>query len=466
MPEGAARASGPWWTLLAVLALVLGGAALYARRPKASPGVRPAPVSAASEPAGGDAGTIPEPDPSVLAPPAGTPTAEPVPDLTALALAAGKRDREAAERLADRLSSRAPVGAEDLRVAEDLSARYPTAAPLLEAVLLRLAQQERARRQHAAAASLLLRALAAVPQSVPARRELLAIRFEQADWPAAEAAARDLLLAAPADPEAVRSLAYALVRQDRSREAVDLLGGYLDGHSDAAAQALLDRIRADQTAEADLGRQNLSHFHVRYDGAAHEEAGRLVLRVLERHYATLVATFSHQPSGVIPVILLSEQSYYDATGAPAWAGGHYDSFDGRVRIPIGGIADAPDLDETVLHELTHAFVADRSAALAPRELQEGLAQIVQGRRSATLLRDEGLRALADGRIGGVDGFYLAALVFVEELLAQRGQGGINDVLAAMARTRNVDEACRQVYGSDWRSLLSGWSSRFRRRYAG
>jgi len=37
-----------------------------------------------------------------------------------------------------------------------------------------------------------------------------------------------------------------------------------------------------------------------------------------------------------------------------------------------------ELDRTLLHELTHVFVADMTRGLAPRELQEGLAQLVEG----------------------------------------------------------------------------------------
>ena len=187
---------------------------------------------------------------------------------------------------------------------------------------------------------------------------------------------------------------------------------------------------------------------MRYDGEAHEDVGREILRVLERHYATLRIAFDHEPAAPIPVILFSTRSYYDATGAPAWSGGEYDHYDGRIRIPIGGLGASltPDLDATLLHEVTHAFVTDRSAGLAPHEIQEGLAQWTEGKRSASTLGDRGLRALADGRIQGVTGFYLASLVLVEDLVAERGRSGINDLLSAMARTGSVDAAFQQVYG--------------------
>jgi hypothetical protein len=166
------------------------------------------------------------------------------------------------------------------------------------------------------------------------------------------------------------------------------------------------------------------------------------------------------------VILLSRESYYDATGAPAWSGGRYDAFDGRVRLPIGGLTTAlkPEIDGTLLHELTHAFVTDRSRGVAPREIQEGLAQLLEGKRAEDLLDETQMTALAEGRIQGVAGFYLASLSFAEYLSAQRGQGGINDLLQAMADTGSADAAFEDVYGRDFASLRRDWETRLRNRY--
>ena len=131
---------------------------------------------------------------------------------------------------------------------------------------------------------------------------------------------------------------------------------------------------------------------MRYDGEAHEDVGREILRQLERHRATLSAPSTTSPASHSGDPVLSE-SYYDATGAPAWAGGHYDRFDGRIRIPIGGLTAAltPDIDGTLVHELTHAFVAERSRGLAPREVHEGLAQFMEGKRLESMLDPERLR---------------------------------------------------------------------------
>jgi hypothetical protein len=393
-----------------------------------------------------------------------------LPDVADAALRAAKAaeaDRDTAARLSDRLQARAPLTPQDVRSAEDLFGRYPAPArDLLEGVLIGAADGQRAARRFDAAAALLERARVVAPASPRGPKALLGLWLETSDWPSAESVARDLLARAPSDAEAARGLAYALVRQDRSREAIDVLAAFLDRYTDPESRSLLEKLRRDQGSEASLDEARLAHFHVRYDGDAHEDVGREILRVLDRHYATLVLTFDHQPTAPIPVILLSKESYYDATGAPAWSGGEYDNFDGRVRLPIGGLTTSltPELDDTLLHEVTHAFVGDMSRGLAPRPLQEGLAQFMEGKRLQARLGDEGMRALADGRLQGVRAFYLSALGLVENLVGQHGQGGINELLRAMAETGSSNEAFRRVYGKSLEDLQRDWATRLRQRY--
>jgi hypothetical protein len=144
----------------------------------------------------------------------------------------------------------------------------------------------------------------------------------------------------------------------------------------------------------------------------------------------------------------------------------FDTLDGRIRIPIGGLTSSltPDMDETLLHELTHAFVAERTRGIPPEEirvLQEGFAQYMEGKRVESMLTADQVTALADGRIGGVAGFYLGALAFVESLIASRGQGGMNELLKVMGETGSVDEAFRQVHGTSMRGAQQAWAQRFR-----
>jgi hypothetical protein len=64
----------------------------------------------------------------------------------------------------------------------------------------------------------------------------------------------------------------------------------------------------------------------------------------------------------------------------------------------------------------------------------------------------------------VGGFYLRALAFVEHLIAQRGQGGMNDLLKALGETGNLDRAFEQVYGQGYQATWQAWAIRFRQEH--
>jgi tetratricopeptide (TPR) repeat protein len=382
--------------------------------------------------------------------------------------ALAQNDLAAANAIVAKITARTHLQDADVRAAEDLFARYPDeerVRTLLSNALIASAAQDRQARRFSEAAQRLRRALAVRPAPEP-RSYLLNVLLEAGDWASAEAVAREIVALAPADGEAQFELGYALFRQDRNREAADALRAALAISDNASARALLDRIEKGMRDERGMTEQQLAHFHVRFDGDEHADVGREVLRVLERHYATLVRTLDHQPQSPIPVILFSREQYYTASGAPAWSGGVYDSIDGRIRIPIGGLTASltPEMENTVIHELTHAFLADRTRGLAPRELHEGLAQYMEGKRSESLLTPRQLTVLADGRATGVGGYYLSALSFVEYLIAIRGMGGMNDLAKAMGETGNVDEAFKRVHGHDMRTAQKAWQEQLRRKY--
>jgi hypothetical protein len=333
-------------------------------------------------------------------------------------------------------------------------------------VLVTAAATESRSRRLAPAATLLRRATEVQPASLNPWIALAQVLSDQSDWTGAEAAARAALGLAPRSFEALQVLGYALLRQDRNREAEETLLAALDVKADAPTRALLDRVRKGLADEKGMTERQLAHFHVRYDGDAHEDVGREILSALERHYATLTRTLGHEPQAAIPVILFSRKAYYDASGAPAWSGGVFDMLDGRIRIPIGGLTSGltPDMDQTLIHELTHAFVADISGGLAPRDIHEGFAQYMEGRRLNETLTDAQITGLADGRFSGVSGFYVAALAYVEHLIALRGMGGMVELLRAMGETRSVDKAFQQVHGQDQRASRQAWAQRLRAQY--
>jgi tetratricopeptide (TPR) repeat protein len=447
-----------WGNVLALVVVVVCGVVGWR-------GLRaPAPSSPAAAEAESRAPRLP-PDAGMPPPPTLASVPAPAPESIRVETAGmGEEDRQKATALALRMPA---VGVADVSTAEQLYSRYPTEMrKLLESTLIFAAEGEQRRRRFADATALLQRAMAIQTEAAWPCLALMANLWETGDWAGAEAAARAALARQPRNVDAWYGLGYSLMRQDRNRDSAEALRSALEIGPHPAARVLLDRVSKGIADERGMTEQQLAHFHVRYDGEAHDDVGREILRALERHYVTLVSALDHQPQATIAVVLFSRESYYDASGAPAWSGGVYDNLDGRIRVPIQGLTRSltPDMDRTLLHELTHAFVADRTRGAAPRDVHEGLAQYMEGERVTTQLTPAQLTLLADGRAGGVRGFYLYALSFVEYLVARRGMGGMNDLLRAMGETGSVDEAFRRVHGQDYRATKQGWFQRLHQQH--
>jgi hypothetical protein len=469
LPDPPPRAPIPWG-LVAGFALVLIFGVVGLPRLRSGPAPRP-PVQAVAAPAAVPSGlAVAAEDPGLVPPP--PPAAELVPaepfDVPTVP-AADDADEILLAELGRRASARAAMGATDVRAVEGLLARYPSEPGLRRVagvVLVLAADGERQRRRYAEATSYLERATAVDGGAVAPWISLMYLSQEAGDWPRTEQAARSALSLNARLANAWYTLGYALLRQDRNREAAEALRTSAELQPGGATQALLDRVLAGLEHEKGMTEQQLSHFHVRYDGAAHEAVGREILRALERHFATLTSTLDYQPPTTIPVILFTREGYYNASGAPAWAGGNFDGIDGRIRIPIGGLGAGltPDMDTTLIHELVHAFLYARTRGVAPREVHEGLAQYMEGKRVASELSPQHLALLADGQYGGVYGFYMGALSFVEYLIATRGMGGMNDLLRVMGETGSVDEGFKQVHGSPMPAVQRAWRQRLKQQY--
>jgi len=142
-------------------------------------------------------------------------------------------------------------------------------------------------------------------------------------------------------------------------------------------RARLYRIRKEHKAEKNFNRDVSSHFLTKFEGREKIEAGRIVLRILEDAYGEVGRALSYYPEQEIQVLLYSGQQFQEVTDAPGWSGGVYD---GKIRIPIGGIEqETPGLRKLLYHEYTHAVVR----AITPRcpvWLNEGLAQYFEGRQ--------------------------------------------------------------------------------------
>jgi hypothetical protein len=368
-------------------------------------------------------------------------------------------DHQDVARLLRLVQRKGVVSGDDVAAAESLATRYPQEDGVIllrEAILLEAAERATSERRFPEAAAYLRRVTALHPDDTAGYLALINLGLKKSDWPEVESAARAALAVEPQNIEAGVALGYGLLRQDRVDEAEDALRAVLERGENATARRLLAKIENTQRQEKGLAQQRLAHFTVRYDGEAHETIGRHVLDVLEEHYVALSLRFGHQPLDPVPVVLLTREKYYDGT-APAWSGGQYDGADGRVRVPIRGLTAARvrDLESTLLHELCHVFVADMTGNRAPRDLQEGLAQFVEGETSAELARKS--PAVPGPESNKAFAFYLGALRFVEYLMTQGGQPMLNAALAETGRTGDLEKAFAETYGSSYSALRKAWA---------
>jgi len=146
--------------------------------------------------------------------------------------------------------------------------------------------------------------------------------------------------------------------------------------SDKNLQMRLERIRIENRAEKDFDRDMTSHFLIKYEGREKIEVGRIILRILEEAYGEVGRALSYYPDQEIQVILYSSRQFQEVTDAPDWSSG---IFDGKIRIPVGGIEkETPGLRKILYHEYTHAVVRSITPR-CPTWLNEGLAQYFEGR---------------------------------------------------------------------------------------
>jgi tetratricopeptide (TPR) repeat protein len=161
-------------------------------------------------------------------------------------------------------------------------------------------------------------------------------------------------------------------------------------------------------------------LRVMFEGRSEEALATQATKVFNSAFFRIGDTLGEYPSRTIVAVLYTEKQFRDVTRAPEWAGGQYD---GRIRIPVAGAAQQPELFERVMtHELAHAVIAGIVRREVPTWLNEGLAQLFDGsdpaaarRRMKALGRSIPLKDLEHGF--GHMGAAAAQMAYDESLLA-------------------------------------------------
>src|SRR5437667_4497307 len=122
--------------------------------------------------------------------------------------------------------------------------------------------------------------------------------------------------------------------------------------------------------------QSLSpHFTVLFEGPAEQRLASAAVDALESAYWRIGTALLAYPSGIITVVLYTDEQFRDITRSPTWAGG---VFDGKIRVPMrGALNDPRQLEKVLAHEFTHALVKSLAPRRVPTWVDEGLAVVLE-----------------------------------------------------------------------------------------
>ena len=149
------------------------------------------------------------------------------------------------------------------------------------------------------------------------------------------------------------------------------------------------------------------------------------------------------------------------TQAPSWTGALND---GKLRIPVQGVEFVnAEMARVLKHELAHSFINQASGGRCPQWLNEGIAQLVEGRqlgtrgaRLAELYKDgtqPPLRSLEKSFLGFSRG--QAVLAYDESLAAAAfirdsyGMSDIRRILEHLGQGGSTEDAISDVLRLDY-----------------
>jgi tetratricopeptide (TPR) repeat protein len=328
---------------------------------------------------------------------------------------------------------------------------------------------------HDGAASYLRLAMGIEPDSATMLAHYAGLLLSQQKYaealPYAERAAR--LQPDRADVQAL--LGYADYFSDRIEPAIAAWRKSLALKPDATVARFLAKAERDQQAQRNYAELDTGHFTLHFEGGqTTPELRKQLLELLEADFNELVSVFGISPRQSIPVVIYSTRAFAEVTQAPAWVEALND---GKLRIPLENASSlTPELARVLKHELAHSFINQITHARCPQWLNEGIAQVVEGRvtSSGALAqiyaqhRQQPLAAL-EGPFTNFSG-PAAALAYSESLATVeyiRDQYGFSDVVRVLQRIGgglSGEAALRATIHSSYADLDSEVAHALARRY--
>jgi tetratricopeptide (TPR) repeat protein len=281
----------------------------------------------------------------------------------------------------------------------------------------------------------------------------------------------------PDSPDAIAMLGFVQFASDHTPDAIRSWKKSLALRPDATVSQYLARAERESVAESDFSQRESSHFNLHFEGKDTSEAFRRdLLATLDSEYDDLVRDLGYSPRNNIAVTLYTQQTFFDVTRAPSWTGAIND---GKLRIPISGVQSVtPDLARILKHELTHSFVSQMSSNRCPTWLNEGIAQMEEGKSAASNGRQLAQIFAANGEIpfNTLEGSFMnfsapeALLAYAESLTGAEyirdayGMSEIARILALLSQGSTPEAALRNTIHSDYHQLRDDIAHQLKDKY--
>jgi len=238
----------------------------------------------------------------------------------------------------------------------------------------------------------------------------------------------------------------------------------------------LEGIKRESDHEEGFSERRGSRFNVKFEGGENAVSGHVIAILLEEAYQVVGAELSYYPDKPISAVLYSKEGFRDVTRSPAWAGALYD---GRIKIPAGGITEKTNKLEAVLfHEYTHAVVHRISGGRAPTWLNEGLAQYLENKREAdyaellaAIVKAGGVRlSQLEGSFMHLDSqnaavAYSVSLSATEYIIREYGIYACRRILEQLGSGKSLAAAVNNILFISYDELQDGWQRYLKRKFS-
>lgn len=271
--------------------------------------------------------------------------------------------------------------------------------------------------------------------------------------------------AAPQDAAMWYLLGMAEFAADHTAQAIEAWKRSMALKPTVRVQQLLNKAMREEIVQADYREDESAHFTLHYEGGKSSPAmRRALLETLEGEFNELSNQFGFAPRDNLAVVVYNNRAFTSVTQAPAWADGLND---GKLRIATQNMEVlTPDVAGVLKHELTHSFIGQATHDRCPPWLNEGVAQLAQGRTTgdfgrllpALYQQDKQIPLAAlEGSFARLSGMaatvaYGESLAAVEVIQKTYGFGDLVRILQRIGSGMSTEQALRATIHSSYSDL--------------